>query len=575
MTGTETPLPEMEGRQLAWLRYLAVLAALSTGLVPAIVSSYIRYNDLSDHVQQLADMQAVIVGRYASLNPDSWEFKQEHIKVHLTGIRPEDTQTLIEHQDGRRLMTIGDPLSGNMITRTASFSAFGQVIGQVRVMHDDEDLPRFTLLSLIAGLTVGALLVWLLRKTLSVPLREAQRQQRASAQRLHDLVDLSSDWFWEQDAQFRFTMNSLAEAGAIMTREIVGKHRWDLPITLSDEEWARHRADLDAHRYFTLRYPIEVQAGLVQWFEVRGKPILDDEGRFAGYRGYGRNISLDVGREQELRRHRDHLQEMVDEQLTEVVRAKQAAEAANQAKSEFLANISHELRTPMHGILSFAKFGLTKTNAPPEKIRDYFTHINQSAERLLGLLNDLLDLSKLEAGRMELQITEQDLMEIIQPLVGHLEALASQNGLALHLESNVPDTRIEMDSARITQLLQNLLGNALRFGPRGSAIDIRLDSIELSSGRHHSDRQLTEALSITIADRGPGIPESELETIFEKFIQSSKTKSGAGGTGLGLAICREIAILHHGKISAHNREGGGAEFIVLLPRRQPKLEKRP
>jgi signal transduction histidine kinase len=238
------------------------------------------------------------------------------------------------------------------------------------------------------------------------------------------------------------------------------------------------------------------------------------------------------------------------------------------AKSEFIANISHELRTPMHGILSFAKFGLTKTDAPREKVQQYFTHINQSAERLLLLLNDLLDLSKMEAGMMDLNIAEHDLAKVITPLIEQMQPLAEQKGVGLRLEVTAVDLRLDIDAARIVQLVQNLLGNAIRFSPKGSEIIICLSELEPTASSGSVSIRLP-AVSLTVSDSGPGIPEAELESIFDKFVQSTQTKSGAGGTGLGLSISREIALLHHGQIVARNRPPGGAEFTLLLQRHPP------
>ncbi len=562
-----------ESRNQKRLLTIAIMATLLIGMVPPLFTLLIRYQDLSDHVLQLASNQAVLVGRYASRNPDAWQFKPEHIDISLKDIRPEGTQTVIE-DNGKAIMTIGNPVPGWALERTANFSIFGQTAGQVRVIHGLENLPLFGLIVLIIGILVSSALYGLLRKFIIAPMQQANQMRRLGEARLADLVDLSSDWFWEQDADYRFTMNSLDDLGTLDASSLIGKHRWDLPINLSEAQWAAHRADLDARRHFTLRYSVDTSTGQ-HWFEIRGLPIRDTRGQFSGYRGVGREITKEVEHEAELTRHRDHLQEMVDEQLAEVVRAKQSAEAANLAKSEFLANISHELRTPMHGILSFAKFGLTKTNATPEKIREYFTHINQSAERLLGLVNDLLDLSKLEAGMMELQLGNHDLAQLVATTLGQMEGLAHQNNLHLQLVVDTPDTCVEMDGNRVTQLLQNLLGNALRFGKAGTEITLRIADAELLAGRRRADRQRLPALAISVADRGPGIPEDELEAVFEKFIQSSKTKTGAGGTGLGLAICREIVTLHRGEITAQNRMGGGAEFTFVLPRQQPNLRRMP
>ena len=540
------------------------MATLLVGMTPPLVTLGFRYNDLADHVQNLANTQAVMLGRYAALHPDAWQFKPEHIAVHLQGIRPEDTQTVVLEQD-KPVMTIGAPVSGNTIERTQTFFLFGQAAGQIRVIHSVEPLPRFTLLAVLAGVFASGLLYGLLRRFVITPLRQANRLRRLGEARLADLVELSSDWFWEQDAEHRFTLNTVHADDTFGIPSVIGKRRWELPINLTEAQWAAHRADLDAHHMFVLRYAFATTTG-ERWFEVHGKPLFDHAGNFIGYRGMGRDVTQEVVREAELRQHRDNLQGMVDEQLAEIVKAKQLAESANQAKSEFLANISHELRTPMHGILSFAKFGLTKTQASPDKLREYFGHINLSGERLLGLLNDLLDLSKLEAGKMALQLGEHDIVPLARDLIGQMDGMAKQNRLGITLTVDASNTRLHMDGQRITQLLQNLLGNALHFAAADTEISLHIADAELAIAPLHNDQQRVPAVAVTIADRGPGIPDDELDAIFEKFIQSSKTKSGAGGTGLGLAICREIVHLHRGRIEARNRDGGGAEFTFVLPR---------
>ncbi len=530
---------------------------------------YWRYNDLSDKVQGMADVQAVLVARYAARNPESWSLKSEHIEVTLKGIRHEDTCTVVE-ADGKPVLEIGAKHRGNTITRSKEFILFGQPAGVVRVTHHGEDLLQDLMLAVLFGGTATGFLLWLLRHFVTNPMREANRARRLDQERLRDLVDLSSDWFWEQDADYRFTVNTIGGYGGLDPNRIVGKFRWQLPLKLSVEQWAAHRADLVARRHFTLRYAVDVEER-EHWFEIRGKPTYDREGEFTGYRGVGRDVSREVERESELVRHRDHLQDMVDEQLADVVRAKQAAEAANIAKSEFLANISHELRTPMHGILSFAKFGLKKVDAPREKIQEYFTHINESAERLLRLLNDLLDLSKMEAGKMAVSFASANLGEVAAKLIEQMRPLASQSGVELLFKVSAADMQLEMDAARIMQVVQNLVGNAIRFSPKGGVVTISLSEADLAAGRRRGDKAKVAGLALVIADSGPGIPENELEAIFEKFVQSSKTKTGAGGTGLGLAIAREIVYLHQGDISARNRADGGAEFTFLLPRQQPKL----
>ncbi len=240
--------------------------------------------------------------------------------------------------------------------------------------------------------------------------------------------------------------------------------------------------------------------------------------------------------------------------------AKDMAEMANRAKSEFLANMSHELRTPMHAILSFAELGQSKTgSAPAEKITHYFDRIHQSGRRLLAILNDLLDLSKLEAGKMVYNMKLQDLLPCVQEAVEELQPLCASKRLVLTVAPTAVPTVLVFDTLRISQVIRNLLGNAIKFSPEGRSIELGFRADVLPGDRAQ------EALAMEVRDHGIGIPPDELEAIFDKFIQSSKTQTGAGGAGLGLAICREIVRGHGGEIIARNHDDGGASLIVYLP----------
>lgn len=233
--------------------------------------------------------------------------------------------------------------------------------------------------------------------------------------------------------------------------------------------------------------------------------------------------------------------------------AKETAEAANQAKSEFLANMSHELRTPLHGILSFAGFGLKKgATAPRDKLHDYFAQIHQNGHLLLALLNDLLDLAKLEAGKMRFTFQLTDLNAVVSMVVDEFRSLTSERQLTIGYHAPASGPQVMLDPGKIMQVLRNLLNNAIKFSPVGG-------TIELTVGRGE------RGVVVSVRDQGLGIPEGEQDAIFDKFVQSSKTHTGAGGTGLGLAISREIVTAHHGRIWAENRPEGGAVFFVELP----------
>jgi len=268
--------------------------------------------------------------------------------------------------------------------------------------------------------------------------------------------------------------------------------------------------------------------------------------------------------EAELRRHRDNLQELVAERTRELREAMEAAETANLAKSEFLTKMSHELRTPMHAILSFARLGIEKLahgRSEAHKLQQYFGRIDQSGERLLALLNDLLDLSKLESGCLEYQFGEHDLMGVVRTAMQEFSALAMRADVRLDLGSEAGESvRGWFDPIRLGQVLRNLLSNAIKFTPAGGRV-----RITLRAGPAPADMQGGRALLLGVSDTGVGIPAEEREAIFEKFVQSSLTKSRAGGTGLGLAICREIVQAHGGRIWVESEAGSGSTFIVALP----------
>lgn len=317
-----------------------------------------------------------------------------------------------------------------------------------------------------------------------------------------------------------------------------------------------------------------------EWTYVRadGQPLRvdlvvttqrSDNGNITGYLGVAVDVTERNLAEAELERHRDNLQNLVLERTAELEAALQATRAATQAKSEILANMSHELRTPMHAILSFSGLGIERSGGPGnEKLHQYFERIRQSAERLLDLINDLLDLSKLEAGRMDMALTGCDILPLVQRTVTDLESLLLVRQLKVSVESG-PHAFVHGNEKQIERVIHNLLSNAIKFSPPDSTIAIRIEATDLPDFQDSR----TPAVAVTVTDSGIGIPPEELETIFEKFVQGSKTKTGAGGTGLGLAICREIVLAHHGTISAKSIPGGGASFEVKLPAYHQKDSK--
>lgn len=244
--------------------------------------------------------------------------------------------------------------------------------------------------------------------------------------------------------------------------------------------------------------------------------------------------------------------------ITDLVRATEAAERADRAKSEFIATISHELRTPLQSVIGFSELGqhFGKGHAQFEPM---FADILDGGRRMLRLVNGLLDVSKIDGTVGSLQLSRADIAPLAASVAKELRQLAADRHLELHLPEPLPEFVADVDSFRLQQVMRNVLANAIRFAPEGSAIGIQL---------HHTQDKGAE---ITFVDQGPGIPEAEMESIFEPFVQSSRTHNGAGGTGLGLAISRRIMGAHGGTIHAECPSEGGTRIVIRLPppRSQP------
>ena len=242
-------------------------------------------------------------------------------------------------------------------------------------------------------------------------------------------------------------------------------------------------------------------------------------------------------------------------------RRNREVERANQLKSEFLASMSHELRTPLNAIIGFSDL-LQEQSAGEvnEKQQRYLNHISHGARRLLTLINDILNLSKIEAGRMDLRLEKLLLPDDIEEVFTAVRPLAAAKGQ--HLDIHVsPGLELHADKSRFKQILENLLSNAVKFTPAGGSITVEA----------HADGTL---LRLAVRDTGIGIPPDEIETIFETFHQAAATTKGIReGTGLGLAITKRLVELHRGRIWVESEVGQGSRFSVEMPLR-PAHEKR-
>ena len=242
--------------------------------------------------------------------------------------------------------------------------------------------------------------------------------------------------------------------------------------------------------------------------------------------------------------------------LAQLVEAKDTAEAANTAKSQFLANMSHEIRTPLNGVITMAEIMAAGELSPPQ--RQKLDVVRGSSAALLVILNDLLDLSKIEAGHVELLIEDHDLPGLLREMSDNYSPLLRQKGLT-PICSIAPDLdgQWRIDAYRLRQVLSNLMSNALKFTATGT----------IGLGGQVDWLSQDEAIvTLTVSDTGIGIPSEKIGRLFEKFVQvDGSTTRQYGGTGLGLAICRELVSMMGGKIWIESVEGAGSTFYVRLP----------
>lgn len=264
--------------------------------------------------------------------------------------------------------------------------------------------------------------------------------------------------------------------------------------------------------------------------------FTDSHGKIAGVVGSAVDVSRFIEAEEQIREARD------------------AAEQADRIKTEFVANMSHELRAPLQSIIGFSELGQARSSESP-RLQTMFQRIFSAGHRMLELVNNLLDLSRLESPVGHLSLLQQDCRPLIEQVLNEYLSMAAER--KINLQAQLPEQPLmaSVDAARLQQVMRNVLDNALRFSPADSRIELKASS----------DAQ---GLRISVRDQGPGIPEAEMESIFAPFVQGSLNKGGLGGssgTGLGLAVCRKIMNAHGGTITAHNHREGGALFELRLP----------
>ena len=385
--------------------------------------------------------------------------------------------------------------------------------------------------------------------------KHAEDAARASERFLSSIIENIPDMiFVKEAATLHFVrFNKAAE-------QLLGYRREELIGRSVHDLFPAHEADffaLDDRTVLDSREMVDVPEEQVhtrhgvRFVHTMKIPIPDARGEPQFLLGISRDITEHKRADEELRRYRERLEEMVLERTAELAVAKEHADAANQAKSDFLAHMSHELRTPLNGILGYAQI-LGRDKSLDQRQIDGIRVIQRSGDHLLTLINDILDMAKIEAGKMELNLCDIQLDRFIHFIAETIRVKATEKGLAFACEL-APDlpAGVRVDEKRLRQVLLNLLSNAITFTEEGS---VRLRVGFLPPAR----------LFFEVEDTGIGIDDVHLKAIFRPFEQVSDNRHWLGGTGLGLTISQQLSRLMGGEIHVASRRGAGSSFSFEL-----------
>jgi PAS domain S-box-containing protein len=391
--------------------------------------------------------------------------------------------------------------------------------------------------ALIAGMVLSQHVRSLERASVEI---ERKRKSDIINLLLNDFERGSADWLWETDADGKLTYASdrFAEIAMRDTGEMAGRTLNEIAGFPRDlQGWSSLEAAMAARSEVT-NTDLEIALGGARfWWQFAARPLAGKDGEFLGYRGVGRDVTL-----------------LRNAQL-KLIQDKQAAEEANAAKTQFLAVMSHELKTPLNSIVGFSEILSSgrEGSYAPDALHDYASTILESARHLQSLINDILDATRIEKGTMTIVEQETDAAEVAEVALKMCRDQAHTADVTL-VAQLVDGVEVKGDSTRIKQVLLNLVTNAIKFSPPGGYVNV-------SFAKHRDG-----GLMIVVKDAGIGIKQEDLARVFEPFVQADQgTARRFGGIGLGLAIARKIARLHGGDIVLESQPGSGTAAHFLLP----------
>lgn len=376
---------------------------------------------------------------------------------------------------------------------------------------------------------------------------ERRRQAEFVSLLLRDFENCSNDMLWEtdRDGALRYFSSRFPTLTAQPAESIIGQtFRQAAHASLADQGWAQFAEAVELKRPIDALC-LEVKRGAgPAWWMVTAHPHWDSARRFHGYRGVIRDVTAEHNTQ------------------ASILKAKEEAERASGAKSQFLAVISHELKTPLNAIIGFSEMLAREQEGPLGRpaYAEYATTILESSRHLRAVITDILDVTRIERGTLHLVEQEADASELLEVSYRMCRAQAEKADvpLTLHIKETA---EIAGDMTRIRQVLINLITNAVKFSEASKPVKLSIERLD------------NEALRFVVADNGIGIDAKHLERIFEPFEQADTSIARQhGGTGLGLAIARKIARLHGGDVTLDSRKGVGTTAYLMLPPNRVKWQ---
>jgi PAS domain S-box-containing protein len=409
------------------------------------------------------------------------------------------------------------------------------------------DAARLSKTLIFWALAITSLLIWGIG--ILFAFRLIRRQQALDAElkeseiRFRDYAEVASDWYWQTDEndKVRYLSKRFYQQTGLPKDSLLGHTSMEIAdqsVAKAQNRDAYLRIVERRESFRGLRTRFATKDGVMNYYAISGKPNFDANGQFLGFRGVGTNITSEV------------------QDALILQNAKTHAEVANRAKSEFLANMSHELRTPLNAILGFSQMISRQMYgaAAVDKYSEYARDIHSSGEHLLSIINDILDLSKIESGETSLDldlVTFDALLNEVQILLG--DGIL-QKDVSFTIDAPRQHLTLNVDDRKLVQILLNLLSNAFKFTPKGGCIT--LSAHVLDSG----------ALSIIVRDTGIGIAPEDIQTVLSPFGQvESAFQRSHHGTGLGLPLARSLTELHGGKLTIKSALGEGTSVKIELP----------